>query len=101
VPARVDAATILGRLSAWSVNEALLAFRVSLGLKRALAATIQARHTEAPSEPRLTAAARFVKADGFWVFTGTIDSNLIPDHRELRETHLDPFVRAAIGEDSD
>lgn len=65
------------------------------------AAPVPERQSEAASEPRLIDDTRFIKANGFWVFTGTIDGGLTPDHRDLRETRLDSFVKAALGEGSD
>lgn len=81
-------------------REALRALREYL-VKLAPMSPIQERQTEAPPEPRLPEDARFINANGLWVFTGTIDSDMIPDHRELREERLDSLVRTALGENCD
>ena len=56
---------------------------------------------EPSASDALPADPRFVREHGIWVFTGTIDPHLIPDHRELREERIDSFVKAALGESSD
>jgi uncharacterized protein YchJ len=65
------------------------------------AAAPESVRPEPAASQALAEDPRFVRKNGVWVFTGQVDPDLIPDHRDLREERIDAFVKAALGEDSD